>query len=87
MKIFSIFLTIILAVGMFNCSSIVKTIYLKPELPYIPAKPDYYRVTFHEMERGYCLNEDNAKNLLKNRILDLGYMEELRKILEGLRPE
>lgn len=79
-----IILTLITIV-MFGCSSIVKTVYIKQELPYIPEKPDYYGVTFYEIEGGYCLNEDNAKNLLKNRILDLGYMEELRKILEGLK--
>lgn len=70
---------------MVGCSSIVKTVYIKQELPYIPEKPDYYGVTFHEIERRYCLDENNAKNLLKNRILDLGYMEELRKILDGLK--
>jgi hypothetical protein len=33
----------------------------------------------------YCLDEGNAKNLLKNRELDKAYSEELRTILEGLR--
>jgi hypothetical protein len=72
-------------IGSIGCSTITKAVYIKPELPYIPNKPDYYGVIFYNLENQYCFNEENAKNLLKNRELDKDYMEELRKILEELK--
>ena len=33
----------------------------------------------------YCLDAENAKNLLKNREIDKAYADELKAILEGLR--
>jgi hypothetical protein len=35
----------------------------------------------------YCLDEGNAKNLLKNRELDKGYQEELQTILKHLKEQ
>lgn len=37
------------------------------------------------VDSSYCLDEDNAKNLLKNREIDKAYSAELMTILEGLR--
>ena len=67
-----------------GCSAITKTVYIKPEIPEPPAKPEYYRVIFQKQNELYCIDEDNAKNLLKNREIDKAYQEEMSGILEGL---
>ncbi len=56
----------------------------------MPAPPEYYPVKFKSVEWApgqydYCLDVDNAKNLLKNRELDKGYQEEMRDILNQLK--
>ena len=69
-----------------GCSSpIVKTEYVKPTIPELPAAPDYYEVIWQKVDGLYCVDSDNAKNLLKNRILDKDFIGQHRSIIEGLR--
>jgi len=69
-----------------GCSSpIVKTEYIKPTVPALPAPPDYYEVVWQKVDGLYCVDSGNAKNLLKNRILDKGFVEQHQEIIEGLR--
>lgn len=67
-----------------GCSAITKTVYIKAEIPELPSMPEYYSVTWQKEKDLYCIDLDKAKGLLKNRELDKGYQEELKKILEGL---
>ena len=70
-----------------SCSSnpIAKTEYVKPTIPELPAEPDYYEVIWQKIGELYCVDKGSAKNLLKNRILDKGFVEQYREIIEGLR--
>ena len=65
-----------------GCGTITKVQYVKPTVPPLPAKPDYYAVPFNE---NYCLDEGGAKNLLKNKALIDDYTKQLEAIIEGLR--
>ena len=83
------------------CSSrqIIKTEYIKQQIPELPKEPEYYSVQWQVItplhppldkggiERGYCVDADNAKNLLKNRELGKGYQQELKIILEQIKGE
>ena len=82
MKVLLAILFLIVSIG---CSGITKTVYIKPDIPELPAKPGYYSVEFQKNGGLYCVDEGNAKNLLKNREVDKGYQEELRTIIEGLQ--
>lgn len=66
-------------------NQIVKTEYIRQEIPSIPAMPEYYPVSFTERDECYCIDAENAKNLLKNRELEKGYEEELKDILNQLK--
>ncbi len=55
------------------------------QVPDLPAPPEYYTVRFEPVDGFYCLDPENAGNLLKNRELDKGYQEELRTILMNLK--
>lgn len=76
---------LMLLTGCIHQSKIVKTEYIKPEIPPLPESPQYYSVEFLKKDDLYCLDRENAKNLLKNRELDKAYQEELRTIIESLR--
>ena len=76
-------ISLMLLVG---CSSqIVKTEYIKPTVPALPAPPDYYEVAWRKVGELYCVDADNAKNLLKNKRLQDDYTEQHEAIIEGLR--
>ena len=76
---------------------IVKTEYIRQQIPELPKEPEYYSVQWQVItplhppldkggiERGYCVDADNAKSLLKNREIDKGYQQELKTILEQLK--
>ena len=65
---------------------IVKTEYVRQQVPALPAAPVYYPVIFVERGGSYCFETPgDAKNLLKNRALDKGYHGELKGILEDLK--
>lgn len=65
---------------------IVRTEYVRQQVPPLPEPPDYYPVAFVKRGDSYCLETpEDAKNLLKNRALDKGYQGELRGILQDLK--
>lgn len=69
-----------------GCSNpIVKTEYIKPTIPELPAPPDYYEVIWQKIGELYCTNGQGAKNLLKNWELDKDYVTQHREIIEGLK--
>lgn len=86
-------LTMLFCVSLTACSrQIVKTEYIKQQVPELPKEPEYYPVIWvnrliGESVNRYCLDAENAKNLLKNRELEKGYQRELRKILEQIKGE
>lgn len=69
--------------GLIGCSGITKVSYVKPVIPEMPTKPVFYDVRFGQGD--YCLDERNAKNMLKNKALMDDYTRQLEAILEGLR--
>jgi hypothetical protein len=76
---------ILFCTSLIGCSSskqIVKTEYIKQQVSELPKEPEYYEVKWQEKNGIYCVDKDNAKNLLKNRELDKGYQEEMREILK-----
>ena len=64
---------------------IVKTEYVYQTVPPLPAEPEYYPVVFGRCAEGYCLDEENAKNLLKNMAIEDAHTAELKGILEDLK--
>jgi hypothetical protein len=69
-----------------SCSGpIVKTEYVKPTIPELPAEPDYYEVIWNKVGDLYCVDARGAKNLLKNRELDKDFVQQHQEIIEGLR--
>jgi hypothetical protein len=63
-------------------TAIVKTQYVKPTIPPLPEKPQYYPVIF---DQDLKLTEDYARNLLKNKALTDDYITQLIAIIEGVR--
>ncbi|MBI3584213.1 MAG: hypothetical protein HY096_09750 [Nitrospinae bacterium] len=63
----------------------IRTEYIYPQIPELPAEPEYYEVRWIGKDGLYCIDADNAKNLLKNIELMKGYQEEMMLIMEGLR--
>jgi hypothetical protein len=64
---------------------IVKTEYIKQQVPEPPAEPAYYTVTWQAGDGRYCLDPENAKNLLKNTEIMKANKNEMRGILIDLR--
>ena len=69
---------------------LVKTEYIKPTVPPLPPKPNYYPVKFKSVEwdhgkYDYCLDEQGAKNFLKNKALQDDREKDLEEIIEGMR--
>lgn len=50
-------------------------------------EPEYYPVVFGICAEGYYLDEENAKNLLKNLAIEDAYTADLKSILESLKPK
>lgn len=61
---------------------IAKVQYVKPTVPPLPEKPQYYPVIF---DQDLKLTEDYARNLLKNKALTDDYIAQLIAIIEGVR--
>jgi hypothetical protein len=60
--------------------------YIRPTIPELPPKPDYYPVRFKKVGNDYCFEDaEDAKNLLKNKILQDDRERSLEQIVEGLR--
>lgn len=66
-----------------GCSTVSKSVYVKPVVPDMPAKPSYYDVSWGK--GAYCMDEHNAKNLLKNRELEKDYIAQLEAIITGMK--
>lgn len=79
---------ILFCMSLIACSStkqIVKTEYIKQQVPDLPKEPEYYPVQWQSKDGIYYFDTENAKNLLKNRELDKGYQKEMRTILEHIK--
>ncbi len=64
----------------------MRTEYIRQQIPEPPAPPGYYPVRFVKKDGHYCTSDDeSARNLLKNRVLDKGYQAEISDTLEGLK--
>jgi len=71
-----------------GCTSpqIKETEYIRPTVPALPPKPDYYPVRFKKVGQDYCFEDtESAKNQLKNKALQDGRENDLEQSLEGLR--
>lgn len=60
----------------------VKTVYIKPTIPPLPEKPQYYSYQFDD---NLCLDEQSARNLLKNKALQDDYITQLESIINSMR--
>jgi lipopolysaccharide export system protein LptC len=80
MRVLAIILCGILLTG---CITTVKTVYVKPTIPPLPDKPQYYQYQF---DQNLCLDEKGAKALLKNKALTDDYITQLESIINSLRP-
>ena len=77
---------IFLMLLMVGCGSpIVKTEYIKPTIPELPAPPDYYEVAWQKVGELYCVDGQGAKGMLKNWELSKDYVAQHQQIFEGLR--
>lgn len=67
------------------CSNkeLVKTVYTYPEVT-VPEEPTYYSVKWNKTDGFYCVDIDNAKNLLKNYKIMNTYKDELKQLLIDL---
>ena len=65
--------------------ALVRTEYVRPTIPALPAKPDHYSVKWKKVGNDYCLDETGAKNHLKNFELDNDHLQQHIEIIEGLR--
>lgn len=64
---------------------IIKTEYIKQQIPEIPKEPEYYKVIWEGCGNKHCVDDANARNLKKNYELMKMYQMDLRNILEGLK--
>ena len=74
--------TILCGILLTGCITTVKTVYVKPTVPPLPEKPQYYQYNFDD---NLCLTEDGARALLKNKALTDDYIKQLESILDSLR--
>lgn len=54
-------------------------------LPKSPDKPKYYSVEWKFTNGLYCVTEDGAKDILRNKLLQDGYEFDLESILSGAK--
>lgn len=54
----------------------------KCDVPEVPKAPTYYHPQFDDK---YCLTEEGARQLLKNKALNDDYIRQLLLILKGLK--
>ncbi len=64
---------------------VIKTEYIKQQVPELPKEPEYYPVRWQGKGEMYCVDAGGAKALLKNRERDKAYQEEMREILKHLK--
>ena len=80
-------LSLLSLTGCFPASGrqVIRTEYVRQQVPPLPASPDYYQPRFRAVGNDYCVDADGARELLKNRVLDRAYQEELTGILATLQ--
>lgn len=66
-------------------NQVIKTEYIRCDIPEIPEMPQYTPVIWNMRDGLYCLNRDNAINLLKNIELERAYCNDLMIIIKGVR--
>lgn len=86
-KIIALTMLMLFCVSLTACKQIIKTEYIKQQIPELPKEPEMYPVAWAGVNGMYCVDAENAKNLLKNWELNKGNRQELRKILEQLKEE
>lgn len=62
--------------------TLTKAVWVKPTIPPLPEKPQYYTYKFDD---NLCLSEDSARALLKNKALMDDYVKQLESIVDSLR--
>ncbi len=88
MKLIKKILMILCLLSLIGCSTkLVQTEYITLQIPDPPAPPEYYHVQWYKIDGNYCVTAESAKNLLKNRELDISYQMEMEKILRGLKDD
>lgn len=63
----------------------VKTEYIRPTIPPLPPKNEYYPVKWEKDGDGYRMDAESAKNTLKNEALHDDREAQLEEIIEGIR--
>ncbi len=74
---------ILLLVSLTSCGRLVKTQVVECTYPPKPEKPIYYKLDWDYENGKYCLDENGAKNLIRNKIMQDGYETDLEIIIEG----
>ncbi|MHB8109763.1 MAG: hypothetical protein ACYDHW_06995 [Syntrophorhabdaceae bacterium] len=67
------------------CSSIVRTEYVKPTIPEMPAAPVYSKVQWQKVGDLYCTTAEGAKDVMRNHLLCKDDAGQCRMVIEGLR--
>lgn len=62
-----------------------KVEYIKQTIPPTPIRNEYYNVQWQKHGELYCIDGHNAKNMLKNKVLQDGRERDLEEIIESLR--
>lgn len=78
-------IAVILLMLLMGCSKGIKTEYITLSIPDTPPRPSYYSVDFVKKDNLFCLDEKNAKNLMKNKKIQDSHTKSVEDILEDLR--
>ena len=78
---------ILCSIASMACSprQVVRTEYLPALVPELPAEPQYWPVAWIRIDGGLCIDDGNAKNLIKNIEILRAHRDELMGILRDLR--
>ena len=79
-------LVMLFSMSLIGCGkSFINKEYIYPTIPDDPVAPIYYPVEFQKVEDFYCLDNNGAKNLLKNKTLADDYINQYKESLNMLR--
>jgi hypothetical protein len=76
--------TCLIACAPLATTQIVRTEYIRQQIPPRPQLPDYYPVEWGVEQGKYYVDETGAKNVLKNRELDKSYQAEVESIFNTM---
>jgi len=82
MKKVILLLMILFLMGSIGCGTISKSVFVKPKPPEMPQEPSYYSVEWKDCDGNYCLDEENAGNLLKNKSLIDDFVNQLKATIK-----